>query len=451
MPNSLPDKIEYLFSILLTPMTVFKPTKLAIFCLFSLLIASQATPGNICQKLHIGSKLGSKDTISDIVKDGIPSPRWNPLSPVTNIVGPYKALEHFYLVDVDFKLKNEDLTLTVDQPDHVKSELFLKKETKGFYLIEVNYRCDSYGGVLILYTLNINIPECGVATITWRKLCGNPYTERAGFTVEMSYAGYNQVIVRNGRVIEAHIFDRDVDNYAMMIPEEANLITFSMYMDNKDAAASNQTVTKVFSPIPMSLEKKDILEVYVGKVNIDSDEFLVNASVSGDMTEKGSFVTNTSRTNTALHLDCNGWEGVSTVEFDIPIYHFKEISLFFLKRCAGSDPHAKSGFIATVLTYTIYIFIALMIYSTYLNTKEQGYFSLDAIPYYTPASQFVKGIGNGASSKPPTASKGYSYHQADNHGVELENTSRKLEVDDDADFRVDGGASETGGPKYGTF
>jgi len=57
--------------------------------------------------------------------------------------------------------------------------------------LEVNYRCREYGGALIDYELDINVPECGKTKIFWKKICGNPLIPREGLTINIEYGKYN--------------------------------------------------------------------------------------------------------------------------------------------------------------------------------------------------------------------------------------------------------------------
>ncbi len=55
----------------------------------------------------------------------------------------------------------------------------------------MNYRCREYGGALIDYELDINVPECGKTKIFWKKICGNPLIPREGLTINIEYGKYN--------------------------------------------------------------------------------------------------------------------------------------------------------------------------------------------------------------------------------------------------------------------
>lgn len=41
-------------------------------------------------------------------------------------------------------------------------------------------RCKEYGGALIDYELEVDVPDCGKAHLFWKKICGNPLVNRAG-------------------------------------------------------------------------------------------------------------------------------------------------------------------------------------------------------------------------------------------------------------------------------
>lgn len=90
------------------------------------------------------------------------------------------------------KIEQSDLNLFYNKASDVLSFLTLKRESPGFYTIEVSYNCEVYGGSLIDYRLEINANGCGSAMIAWKKLCGNPYTEREGLSIDMSYTGFHE-------------------------------------------------------------------------------------------------------------------------------------------------------------------------------------------------------------------------------------------------------------------
>jgi hypothetical protein len=60
---------------------------------------------------------------------------------------------------------------------------------------------------LVDYELAFDIPECGAASIFWKKLCGNPLVNREGFYIDMTYKGFNTTIVKNGLVVNSSYFD----------------------------------------------------------------------------------------------------------------------------------------------------------------------------------------------------------------------------------------------------
>lgn len=59
-------------------------------------------------------------------------------------------------------------------------------------------RCKEYGGALVNYQIEISVPECGLTTIFWKKVCGNPLIPREGLFMDVEYKKYNQTIVKNG-------------------------------------------------------------------------------------------------------------------------------------------------------------------------------------------------------------------------------------------------------------
>jgi hypothetical protein len=55
------------------------------------------------------------------------------------------------------------------------------------YSIAIFYKCRKYGGTLLKYSLDIKIPDCGRATVSWNKPCGDPITPRNGLYVDIPF------------------------------------------------------------------------------------------------------------------------------------------------------------------------------------------------------------------------------------------------------------------------
>ena len=201
--------------------------------LLALLVVSGLSQQTTCKKLHIGSR-SDPNTISDIVKNGVPSKRWAPDADFPYLTSTIRDLDYFYLVDVGLSLNESNVNLFYDKTEHVNSSFTLKKEEEGYYTIAVNYVCDSYGANVITFNLEIEAPGCGGTEISWKKLCGNPYQERSGFSVVMGFGNFKEKIIQNGKLVNARYFDQDINDYAVSIPTFINSINFSLYLDTDD-------------------------------------------------------------------------------------------------------------------------------------------------------------------------------------------------------------------------
>lgn len=100
------------------------------------------------------------------------------------------------------KLDKSSMHLEFDDHFFANSSLQLSnsenKNNFGRYTVEIKYRCKEYGGALIDYELDIDVPDCGSAKVCWKKICGNPLMPRHGLTMEVEFGQYNQTIVKDG-------------------------------------------------------------------------------------------------------------------------------------------------------------------------------------------------------------------------------------------------------------
>src|SRR5689334_17474935 len=94
--------------------------------------------GQICNKLHMGTILRQNSESNDIIKDGIPTPLWNPETHSSAVVSASKNLDFFYLPDIDFDLEESNIQLSYDNQEHIVSRANLKREREGWYTIEVS-------------------------------------------------------------------------------------------------------------------------------------------------------------------------------------------------------------------------------------------------------------------------------------------------------------------------
>lgn len=245
------------------------------------------------------------------------------------IVPQSQAKDYVYISIERANLTLENFSIDYDDHYFADSQLRLDGRMNGKvfeYAIEINYRCREYGGAMINYELELNIPDCGTANIYWKKLCGNPITTRDGFTVEMMYKNYKQQIISNGMVNNATYFDADLENYVVNIPRDVDKLKFLVYM--KNANPPSEPVAEGFITDEQTLRSLPAVNLSIPFV--DSDESIAKAWFTGPLAEGG--LVETEEKELELNFKCLKF-GTSKIEMTIPFDYFKDISLVFVKDC----------------------------------------------------------------------------------------------------------------------
>jgi len=319
----------------------------------------------ICEQLFMSSSIGD-NTENDIIQAGITQNTWNIGNTQSPIISASKNLEFFYIPNLKFHLKQSDIQLIYDN-EYVTSQIILKEE-KGSYTIEITYQCDSYGGNLIPFRLEINIPECGGTYVGWRKLCGNPYTEREGFAIDMLAGNSKQTIVKNGKTINPSYFDEEINDYAFLIPENINSVALELYMNPDDIMDDDDGLAYVhaFRGIVQNAKKKHDLETDIIRARVDSDQNLVQTNVFGELNHSAVEIKNDINTTIELVFQCLQ-DGRSPVELDIVLPVFKDVSVLFVKVCSNSA--GKSHLFKYFIIFLI-IVVILKIFSTLSKASE---------------------------------------------------------------------------------
>jgi len=338
-----------------------------VFTFFILFLQQfEGTPHQICTKLHMGSGIQGSNS-NDIIRAGFTQGLWDINNAGTPIISATKSIEFFYISNIDYKLTQSDIQLFYDN-QHVTSQMILKEEEKGSYTIEVSYHCNSYGGNLIHFRLQIFVPECGVAFVGWRKLCGNPYTEREGFSIDMISDNSIQTIVKNGRTINSMYFEKEINNNAYLIPGHINMISLELYMNPNDIIDNRDpTIVHAFRGIIQNMEKKNDLSTEILRVRVDSDKNLVQTEINGELNNSSVELTHDMNTTIDLIFHCESRGGKSPVELDIILPAFKDISVIFIKNCQNiSEGNNLFQY------FLILLIIATLFKLSYSFLKQQG-------------------------------------------------------------------------------
>lgn len=79
------------------------------------------------------------------------------------------------------------------------------------YAVEIKYHCYDYGGALINYKLEVDVPGCGKSAVYWKKLCGNPILTRDGLNINMENADKNISLVQDGKNSLTSLYDKEIE------------------------------------------------------------------------------------------------------------------------------------------------------------------------------------------------------------------------------------------------
>ena len=324
----------------------------------------------ICEDIHVGTDTKSS-TIDDIIAGGETNKMWKEDSYSPVIVTHSKKIEYFYMINLDVDLNSSMVHLKYDNPQYANSTVNVKEETSkdNWYTLEVVYNCEAYGGALLTYTMEIDIPDCGSASFTWKKVCGYPLTPRDGFTIDMSYDDTKINIVKNGVPVNENFWDADVNDWAISIPKDVSQAKFDIYMNMDDIKKKQKEAGD--SSLLVDSTVASVSETTVLAPKIDSDEAVASVEMTGAIVGKGGVIKE-EKTTLTIDFICERVKDYSTVEFVIPMSNFRDINLFFYKDCDNAR--------ASLLFWLFIIVLAFVVYKIVLNVL-QGKKGLDLIPY----------------------------------------------------------------------
>lgn len=342
-------------------------------CIVLLLLGNLCVAQNICAALNIGSAANVPQYHDDIVKNGTAAGKWLPESTEQILASPHKALEYFYINDLNlnYTLDKSNVQLNHTHPEQADSTISIREDKKGWYVIEVNYECKAYGGFIISYEINVTVPECGTTAFKWKKLCGNPFTERSGLTVEARYGNDWKAIVRNGRIHKSGLtYDREVDDYALRLPVSVDSIVFDIYLNEEDMK-NNKDDKSRFSWIPQQSSDQATDVVWIDRILADSDQNVLDVVINGDLARQGAIVSKTQRQRVEMLLNCHAKKGFSTIEIDIGMPSFRDIGIFLVKECEdGAFDSGSRAFWIFLLIFCVYLI------AFYLSNKKGKSFPL---------------------------------------------------------------------------
>ena len=374
------------------------------------LCVMQTASGKTCKALHVGTDTANIGTINDIVSDGVTNKMWSKDSFSPVIVTHSKKLEYFYLADVDIDLSIRNIKLSYDNEQYANSTVHLKKEPnrKHWYTIEIVYNCEAYGGALLTYNIQVDVPGCGTTSFVWKKVCGYPLTPRDGFTIDMSYSDTVLNIVKNGVPVNDNFWDVEIEDWAIKIPAHINTLTMDIYMNPQDATKSSPTTA---DPNANNMGLESILrlvpEATVSTPRVDSDDAVSLVTLQGVLSDNEGGIISNDKTQLVLKFECQPVQGSSTVEFGLPLVNFRDINLFFYKDCDHA-PSLSSSFLFWILI----ALVAAAVYKMYTNITGGGRFNVsllidktkDLLSKLKTSSSSSKGYSKAASRNTSHAS-----------------------------------------------
>jgi hypothetical protein len=198
---------------------------------------------------------------------------------------------------VTLKDSKKDASFKLSYNDHVFANSTIEVESSDLqnnnrvYALEIKYRyniinierCKEFGGAFIDFDLEFNVPDCGRTHIFWKKICGNPFMPRYGFTMDIEYGNYNYTMVKNGLLINASYFDADLDNFVFSVPSTIKQTKFYLYID--PASNKNEPNFKDENIVQEILELAPDADMQEPKV--DADQYILNPTLSGQLAKGG--------------------------------------------------------------------------------------------------------------------------------------------------------------------
>ncbi|KAM3146793.1 hypothetical protein pb186bvf_000947 [Paramecium bursaria] len=315
--------------------------KMIIYVFLTQVLAFDST----CNKLHVSSDmLVSKD---DVIKAGLPSANWLKGAATPQIVDSSELFDFLYVTLEGKELTEDMLLLNFDDHYFANSSLSMEHKVKNVYSIKIDYRCKQYGGALIDYELEFDIPDCGMTKVYWKKICGNPMVKRQWLSMDLAYKQYNSTIAQNGDLVNQSYFDKDLDEFVFVVPANQNYTVFYLYMDLPEGKVSDdKNESKEFfqalqddddSPNTNSDEfqiletiLKMMPEVEIRTPVVDADHTYLHPTLSGDLAN-GGIITD-ERSSLILEYNCIS-TGETQIELKIPLEYFRDITLVFKKQC----------------------------------------------------------------------------------------------------------------------
>jgi len=177
-----------------------------------------------------------------------------------------------------------------------------------------------------------------------------------------------QNIVRNGKQYRSNYFDRDINGNAILLPKHTNKVSLEIYVNPNDIQqGTDSTVVRSFGyALPNSENpKKFQLTTFVSRVRVDSDLNVVAVKLEGDAAHSGVIVSDVNKAKLDLTFDCTELGGDSTIEVDILLPVFKDVSFYFVKQCPAAMSSGWKYF---------FIFIMLVAFFGFLqqNVKQKS-------------------------------------------------------------------------------
>ncbi|CAK59264.1 unnamed protein product (macronuclear) [Paramecium tetraurelia] len=336
----------------------------------------------ICKTLQVSTNL--KKAQDDIISLGVTSKQWSRKAKNPIIVPASQHVDYIYITSDNPNLAIENFQLNFDDHYYADSSIRLDHRPNGKhteYAIEINYKCKEYGGTLINYEMQFQVPSCGDAQIFWKKFCGNPLTLREGFSVDMVYKNYRQEIIKNSEIINASYFDSDLDNYVFNVSRDINVIKFILQM--KTEVSSTDQIPEEFVTDVATLKK--IPEVNLTQPYVDVEMENVTKSWFEGELSNGGLITN-KESELTLNFKCVGL-GTSKIEITFPFQYFKDITLVIVKDCNYAfkvqnviNAKYQEG---DTKTFAVYFVIFIVVFGLIINLCIGRKKGLANIPFFT--------------------------------------------------------------------
>lgn len=221
-----------------------------------------------------------------------------------------------------------------------------------------------------------------------------------GLTLDYSVRGkHNFTIVKDGRMVDADYFSEDFDTFALRIPAKMDSSIFFMSLNHKEDIFAHNVVDKndVEVMIKEALENKtDLLTAKlqysstqeISKIDLNYDVQILEVTVRGPLAERS--IVGQEPVPIQLIYTCKR-SGVSSIQLTFNLELFKNINIFFEKKCPvvpGEGSSSVLSWIAQLFFLLLLILAGVTLYNVYAKNMR----GISAVPFASDSLRAIAKI-----------------------------------------------------------